>query len=93
VSEGEELHPGWVLEHPGRATFGVRAATSEDKIGHGSTYRPTKGITSVVTQGLCDTFEEFLGFFHDYEVVRPSMLPPTAERGTASLHYRLGYVC
>jgi len=27
VSEGEERHPGWVLEHLGRATFGVRAAT------------------------------------------------------------------
>lgn len=27
MSEGEKRHPGWVLKYPGRATFGVRAAT------------------------------------------------------------------
>jgi hypothetical protein len=30
VSEGEERHPGWVLEHPGRATRWVRAARDFD---------------------------------------------------------------
>lgn len=27
MSVGEQRHPGWVLEHPGRATRWVRAAT------------------------------------------------------------------